>query len=288
MNAVQGKKLPDQIVYNGYTNDSVWKQLEKESLQTRIRLDARCPVCNTEIYIKEGSVELSCLVCDVPVDMFQDRYITKADDTRVLYIDVGGHECEVCRLDLTCLSCEAVLLLSETCQYPCLIETHLVLETEEGDIYIRRWVNPLNVPREKGEIPIRRTYTHARKSDAEADYISREEVAAPISQEDADFPGAETRPPTVNRNGHTTNTPLRPDLSQKPSPHASRHKNLKGHVRAYFTKKGVWLAKFEELLGAIDGSRTGLSNALNKLIDDGYIRRISDGYYERVRKRRKP
>ena len=31
MNAVQGKKLPDQIVYNGYTNDSVWKQLEKES-----------------------------------------------------------------------------------------------------------------------------------------------------------------------------------------------------------------------------------------------------------------
>ena len=281
------KKLPHQIVYNGYTNDSVWKQLETESLQTRIRLDARCPVCSTEIYIKEGSVELSCLVCDDPVDMFQDRYVTKSGDTRVLYIDVGGHECEVCRLDLTCLSCETVLLLSETCQYSCLIETHLVLEIEEGDIYVRRWVNPLNVPREKGEIPIRRTFTHARKSELEVDHIPREEVAAPISQKDADLSGKETFPPTVNRNRHTTNTPLRPDLSPKPSPHASRHKNLKGQVRAYFTNKGVWLAKFEDLYNAIDGSRTGLSNALNKLIDDGYIRRISDGYYERVRKQRK-
>ena len=287
------RKLPHQIVFKGYINYDILMRLEEKRREKGIRLDVRCPVCNSGIKIKNDSV--SCLVCDDRVEIFQDRFFTKAGDTRILYVSIGGHEKEIHRLDMWCFSCDVPLLLSQTCNTNCQVETYLILEFVNGEIYLTYFLNKLDGFREKGEIPIRRTYRYAPESPIEDDSIPTQTPSTSLSQENADLSEEQTHPPTANpriSRRNASETSLRPDLSPQVSKHASKHKNLKGHVRAYFEKKGVWLAKFEELLEAINSdiycSRTGLNNALNKLINDGYLRRISEGYYERVRQRSKP
>ena len=64
------------------------------------------------------------------------------------------------------------------------------------------------------------------------------------------------------------------------SRHAAQHTDVKGQIQAYFRNNNISVAKTEELLEVIECSRVSLNNALKRLLEDGEIRKIKQGYYE--------
>ena len=115
--------MQTQIVHEAHTPLHVWEALKARVTETRIHLDALCPACGGEI--KETDSDVHCEACEAPVSFFQHRFLSEDADTRVIYIEVNGHEKEIHRLDLCCLSCEAGLDAEELCPNTCEIQTFL-------------------------------------------------------------------------------------------------------------------------------------------------------------------
>ena len=145
--------MPEQIVFNKHTPQYVWDQLEMRSTETRISFAPQCPICHSLIHHTHRG--LRCLGCDVPVSVFQQRYLTPNADERVIFIEVKGDIHEVLKLNLQCLSCEQTIKNDESCVNTCGIQTYLVLESNDSELNIKRWGNHPNVRRDIPEIPTR-------------------------------------------------------------------------------------------------------------------------------------
>ena len=143
-----------QIVHAAHTPSHVLDKLEKCATETRIRLEARCPACDGEL--KHTQSDVCCDACDAPVSFFQQRHLRDDLDIRLIYIQVKGHEKEIHRLNLYCLSCEDGLNAEELCPNTCEIQTFLIIETDADQLYVKRWfVRYLyNDDRPTTEIPI--------------------------------------------------------------------------------------------------------------------------------------
>ena len=152
--------MQTQIVYGAHTPAYIWDALKARATETRIHLDVRCPACGGEI--RETGSDFHCEACEAPVSFFQHRFLSDDADTRVIYIQVNGHEKEIYRLDLCCLSCEAGLDAEELCPNTCEIQTFLTIETDSEKCYVKRWVVRYlyKYPRPTTEIPIRETLEH--------------------------------------------------------------------------------------------------------------------------------
>lgn len=256
-----------QIVHQGYTPGHVWEALEHRSRQTRIPLALQCPICSGEIQHTEPT-DLRCLSCNASVEVLQHRHLTKTTNTRLIYIHGNGHQKECLRLPIRCLSCETPLTKEETCQNTCETQTYLLLERDDGHLYVKRWLNPLNVPREMTQIPIRTP--GSKKTDA-------------IETDTAAIENQPTHQPTHQSTSqpHAIETQTRRHTTTQ---HASQHKDVKGQIRTFFKDFGVSVAKTQEMRNALNCSRVSLNNALKKLQEDGAVRKISHGYYEFIRK----
>ena len=152
--------MPKQIVYAAHTPSRVWDELNEYAIQTRIRLEVRCPACAGEL--KHTHNDVHCDACDAPVSFFQQRHLSDDVDTRGIYIQVKGHEKEIHRLNLHCLSCEAGLNAEELCPNTCEIQTLLIIETDDDQLYVKRWfVRYLyNDSRPTTEIPLISSVPH--------------------------------------------------------------------------------------------------------------------------------
>lgn len=144
----------EQIIYHGHTPSRVWQELKQRSINTRRKIHLQCPQCNAEIYPTD-TTHLRCLSCDVPVEIYQHRELTETADTRIIYAQANGQRRALLTLVMQCLSCERTLQADETCTNTCGIQTYLVLEHDDGELYIKRAANRLDVPRDTPFIPIR-------------------------------------------------------------------------------------------------------------------------------------
>ena len=126
-----------QIVREAHTPSRVLDELNKIATQTRIRLEERCPACAGEL--KHTHSDVHCDACEAAVSFFQQRHLSDDVDTRGIYIQVKGHEKEIHRLNLHCLSCEAGLNAEELCPNTCEIQTLLIIETDDDQLYVKRW-----------------------------------------------------------------------------------------------------------------------------------------------------
>ena len=146
--------MPEQIIYHGYTTQSDWQDLDQRSRETRHRIQPLCPACNAEIHHTQ-TTGLRCIGCHAPVEVYQHRELTETADTRIIYAQANGQHRALVTLDLQCLSCERRLQADETCTNTCGIQTYLVSEHDDGELYIRRAANLPDVPRDTPFIPIR-------------------------------------------------------------------------------------------------------------------------------------
>ena len=126
-----------QIVHAAHTPPRIWNELEEYATQMRIRLEAKCPACDGGF--KHTQTDVRCDACDAPVSFFQQRHLSDDLDIRLIYIQVNGHEKEIHRLNLYCLSCEEGLNAEELCPNTCEIQTVLTIETEDNQLYVKRW-----------------------------------------------------------------------------------------------------------------------------------------------------
>ena len=126
-----------QIVREAHTPSRVLDELNKIATQTRIHLEAKCPACDSEI--KHTQSDVHCDACEAPISFFQQRPHSDALDMRVIYIQVNGHEKEIYRLNMHCLSCEEGLNAEALCPNTCEIQTFLIIETDDNQLYIKRW-----------------------------------------------------------------------------------------------------------------------------------------------------
>ena len=252
--------MPKQIVRHSYTPNDVWDQLEQRSRQTRIHFVPECPVCLAPIH-HTGMTELRCLECNVPATVFQQRHLYPTADRRVICVEVKGQSIDVLKLDLQCLSCEQRIRKDESCHITCGIQTYLVLDPDDGELYIKRWVNCLNVPREPTEIPIRPLITVETISDISPD-VTEQPAALPVPETDI------------------TETPNQPQAIDVPIPasHPNARKDVARQIIEYLTEHQN-TATTSQLLDTCQCSREALNKALQKLIKAGTIEKVKRGVY---------
>ena len=177
MNAVPRKKLPHQIVYNGYINEDILDRLEQKSKETRCRVEIRCPACSGGAGKQRSSTQptgcedtslsdeiqlinntlLQCRACNTPIEIFQQRHLRTKAETRFVYIPSTGEQTKRIRFRMQCLSCDKNITTEGDCPLTCGIQTYLILAHEDGECYVKRWWNKPNIPREPMEIPIQKT-----------------------------------------------------------------------------------------------------------------------------------
>ncbi len=149
--------MREQIIYHGHTPSHVWQELAQRSIKTRIKIDLRCPLCNATI-LHTDTTHLRCLACDAPIEIYQHKELAETADTRIIYAEVSnGRSRAVVTLDLQCLSCEQPLTEDQACENGCEIQTYLVRDFQDGELYIKRLGirRDANFPREPTEIQMR-------------------------------------------------------------------------------------------------------------------------------------
>lgn len=254
--------MPEQLVYNGYTPMSVWDELEQRSIQTRIDFAPQCPVCRAPVQ-HTGKTDLRCLRCNNPVAVFQERHLSPNADRRVIFVEVNGQSSDVIKLDLQCLSCERTIHKGEFCQNTCEIQTYLMLEQDTGELYIKRWVNSLNVPRDIPEIPIRPVIGEETDTpENHTAFKATESSSSPLPSKDN-----ENQPYAVN-----TSIPDSPP---------NQHKDVAGQILKYLSENGG-IGKTDKMREAIGCSPQGFNKAIKKLIDNGRVKKIARGIYELI------
>lgn len=275
----------EQIIYHGHTPSRVWQALAQRSRETRRKIDLQCPLCSGEIHHTD-TTSLLCLGCHAPVNIYQHRKLTEDADQRVIYIHVSRQRSALLTIDLRCLSCEKPLKIDETCKSTCGIQTYLVLEHADAELYIKRQAIPSDAifPREPTAIESRTlpdTDDLTRATETQHQHTEKRPTPQPVKPPNV----TQTRQNTAAQQTTPTQQASSETLPSKhASKHASHHKDVKGQVRAYFAEKDVYLAKTGELHNAIGCSRTRLSEVLLELIDDGELRQIQKGYYEKIKR----
>ena len=271
--------MSTQIVHQAHTPSRVWDELNAHATQTRIRLEARCPVCAGEL--KYTDRDVCCDACDASVSFFQHRFLSDDADTRVIYIHVNGHEKEIHRLDLCCLSCEERLNAEELCSDTCEIQTFLILEIDAGKLYAKRSVvNPLyNEPRPTTEIPIRQTLEHSpiRDTSQESDTIDTTPQKTTLrSQPSQPIASSVPRNPVESEtDGASTET----DVFQTPTP-TNEKKDVEGQILELLPQDGTPM-RAAEIEKRIDGNHRNMYGAINRLIEKGRIVKSKHGWYAR-------
>lgn len=240
----------EQIIYQGHTPDRVWRALAQRSRDTHRKVVLRCPLCNSEIHPTD-TTHLHCRSCDAPVKVFQHREHTKTADTRLIYSQVKGHRRAVLSLDLHCLSCEQSLKTDETCDNTCEIQTYLVLELQDGELYIKRWVirRDAHFQREPTDIPIRPLPDNAILTRATD---TPQNLPQNLPQVTSDFQISE---------------------------HPNAHTDIAAQIVAYLTDAPNHTATTAEMRLAIGCTTEGFNKAVKKLITLGKIRKIKRGVY---------
>lgn len=239
----------EQIIYQGHTPDRVWRALEQRSRETRRKIDLLCPVCEAEIYHNTATNQ-QCLSCSAPVEIYQHREHTETADTRIIYSQVKGHRRAVLSLDLHCLSCEQTLLRDETCENTCETQTYLRLEIQDGHLYITRWVNFPELPRQGTDIPIRPLPDNA------------------IATRATDTPNTENQQP---------NQPQAQEFLIEEHPNA--HTDIAAQIVAYLTDAPNHTAETGEMISAFNCTTEGFNKARKKLLKHGKIRTLARGVY---------
>lgn len=146
--------MPEQIIYHGHMPQRVWDALKQRSRETRRKIDLQCPECNAAIPHTD-TTHLRCLSCDVPVEIYQHSELTETEDRRIIYAEANAQHRALLTLVMQCLSCERTLQADETCTNTCGIQTYLVLDFQDGELYITRAANLPHVQRDTPFIPIR-------------------------------------------------------------------------------------------------------------------------------------
>ena len=271
--------MSTQIVYAAHTPSRVWDELEKRATHTRIHLDTRCPACAGEL--KYTHRDVCCDACDTSVSFFQHRRLSDDADTRVIYIHVNGHEKEIHRLDLCCLSCEERLNAEELCPNACEIQTFLILEIDAGKLYAKRSVvNPLyNEPRPTTEIPIRQTLEHSPIRDT-----SQESDTIDTTPQKAILPSQPSQPiaSSVPRNpveSETDGVSRETDVFQTPT-RTNEKKDIEGQILALLPKNGTPM-RAAEIQKRIHGNQNNMYGAINRLIEKERIVKSKHGWYAR-------
>ena len=180
----------EQIIYHGHTTQNDWQELAHRSRETRHRIQPLCPACNAEIHHTQ-TTGLRCFACQAPVEIYQHRELTETADTRIIYAEANAPRRAVLTLNLQCLSCERTLQADETCTNTCRIQTYLVLEHDDGELYIRRAANLPHVQRDTPDIPIRTpTDTDSHTPETENSVQNSVENSASVtnSSQDAEPP----------------------------------------------------------------------------------------------------
>lgn len=256
----------EQIIYHGHTTQRVWDELAHRSRETRRKIVLQCPVCDAELHPTD-TTHLQCLSCDAPVSIYQHREMTDTADTRIIYAEANAHRRAVLTLDLQCLSCGLPLQADETCPSTCEIQTYLIFEHEDGDFYIKRWVNRLNVPRDTPFIPIRPLPDTDKNGTHAQDATQNDTENRPMKQ-------------TVNQPQNQPN--LTHAFDNIPDENPNRHTDVKGQIVAYLTDAPENTAGTREMTTAIGCSPQGFKKAKDKLIEHGQIRQIKRGVYQLI------
>ena len=260
MNAGAEKPTTKQIVSNGYTSIPVWDDLEIRSRQTRQKVQLRCPNCSAELRQTQTGALRCGRFCQTSVEVFQRRHLTETSDRRRIYKSVNADETEILDLELRCLSCERPLMEEEACTNTCKVQTFLMLEEEEGELYVKRWVNALNVSRVHTEIPLRPLIPDATA--APANTIT--DPADPVSSKTANQRQAIDDP-----------------IPDRPS---NRHKDVAGQILDYLSENGD-IGKTPKMKEALDCSPQSFKEAIDKLIETRRIRKVVRGVYELIHRR---
>ena len=269
--------MSTQIVHEAHTPLYVWDALTAHATETRICLDVRCPACGGEI--KDTDSDFHCEACKAPVSFFQHRFLSEDADTRVLYIQVNGHEKEIHRLDLCCLSCEGVLDAEELCPNTCEVQTFLTIETDSDKFYVKRWIvrHHYKDRRSPTEIPIRNPLEHNRDISQESDTIN------PTTQNAT--PRFEHRQPTVSS---PSPSPVEPqndrdstakDVFQTPT-RTNAKKNIEGQILALLPEDATPM-RAAEIKRRIDGNHSCTYEAIKRLTEKGHIVKPKRGWYAR-------
>ena len=153
----------------------------------------------------------------------------------MIYIEVNGHEQEIHRLDLCCLSCEAGLNAEELCPNTCEMQTFLTIETDSDKRYVKRWVVRYlyKDPRPTTEIPIRvDPLEHRPTTD-----MSQESATIDTTTQNATS-RFEHRQPTVSSPSPSPVEPQndRTSTEKKPTP-TNKKKDIEGQILAVFTPR---------------------------------------------------
>ena len=264
-----------QIVHEAHTPDYICDELEARATETRIRLDVRCPACDGEI--KGTDSDVYCESCEAQVSFFQHRFLSEAADTRVIYIKANGHEQEIHRLDLCCLSCEAGLNAEELCPNTCEMQTFLTIETDSAKRYVKRWAvrHRYKYPRPTTEIPIREPIEHRPITD-----ISQENDTINTTTQNA-TPRFEHPQPTISS---TPPSPIKPQndrtaTEKEPTP-TNAKKDIEGQILALLPEDGTPM-RAAEMLKRIHGNRKNMYEAFKRLIEKRRIVKSGRGWYAR-------
>jgi len=246
----------EQIVRMGHTTPYEWDALAQRSIKTRRKIDLRCPTCEAEIHPTD-TTHLRCGGCHAPVEVYQHAELTKTADRRVIYAEANGQRKEILRLKLQCLSCERRLQTDETCTNTCGIQTYLILDVQDGELYIQRAANRLDVPRDTHppEILIRNLPPNA---------IATRANETPENQ-------------TPNQ---PINQPQARD-SQIPLP-PNAHTDIAGQIVEYLTDAPNHTATTAEMIAAFGCSPQGFNVEKEKLIEAGKISKLKRGVYQLI------
>ena len=265
--------MSTQIVHEAHTPLYVWDALTAHATETRICLDVRCPACGGEI--KDTDSDFHCEACKAPVSFFQHRFLSEDADTRVLYIQVNGHEKEIHRLDLCCLSCEGVLDAEELCPNTCEVQTFLIIETDSEKCYVKRWIvrHRYKDPRPTAEIPIRNPLEHSGGISQESDTINTPTQNATSRFEHRQPTVSSTPPRPVKPQNDRTSTEKEPTLTNK-------KKNIEGQILALLPEDATPM-RAAEIKRRIDGNHSCTYEAIKRLTEKGHIVKPKRGWYAR-------
>ena len=192
-----------------------------------------------------------------------------------------GHEKEIHRLDLCCLSCEEWLNAEELCPNTCEIQTFLIIEIDADKLYAKRSVvNPLyNEPRPTTDIPIRQTLEHSPIGDTsqESDTIDTTPQKATLrSQPSQPIVSSVSRNPVEPQ---TDGASTEKDVFQTPT-RTNEKKDIEGQILVLLPQDGTPM-RAKEIKKRIDGNHKNMYGAINRLIKKGRIVNPQRGRYAR-------
>ena len=330
-----GRKQIGQILYHrNPIREEDWEQLAQKSKGTRLRVEIRCPRCSDGVGKQKSSTQptgcedtslsdeiqlinntmLQCRACQTPIEVFQRRYSTQNRDTHRIYIQSNGVETQILGILMQCLSCEKNITTEGDCTFTCGIQTYLTLSDEDGDFYVKRWINKKGVRRDVPEIPLRQTIRLKNVITSTHLPTLREKILALMRtgldmDHDENSTGyiiyaIDAHPSAIKkelrkaldegliekvRYGYyrlpkttcvKTDAP-EPQEAVESSQSSQTRIDVVGQILEYLSEHSR-TGTTKQMRKAIRCSPQGFKNAVDKLIKEGQIRRVKRGVYELI------